>query len=76
MIKQPNEFASVLGVKYSDRIGSNYYRKKRAMEAEYQRKNKSEQIQMRYDDYMLKVLETFEVLVCTVLVFIMYHINN
>ena len=46
------------------------------MEAEDQRKNKSDQNQMRDDEEMLKGLETCEVLVCLVLVFGMDHINN
>ena len=37
------------------------------MEAEDQRKNKSEQKQMRDDDKSFKVLDNFEALVCSVL---------
>ena len=47
---------------------------KRAIEEEDKRK--SEHNQMRDDDDRLKVLETCEVLVCSVLKFGMNHINN
>ena len=47
----------------------------RSMEAEDNRKRKSEQEQMRDDDERLKSLETCEVLVCSVLKFGMDHIN-
>ena len=40
IIKQANELESVLCDIESDRLGANYDRKKRAMEAEDQRKNK------------------------------------
>ena len=46
------------------------------MEAEDQRKNKSEQKQMKGDDERLKFLDTCEVLVRLVLAFGMDHINN
>ena len=46
------------------------------MEADDQRMNKSEQKKMRGDDNRLKVLETCEILVCSVLEFGMDHINN
>ena len=76
MIKQPNELASVLSDKYSDHIGSKEDSNKIVMEAEDQRKKKSEQNQMRDDDEMLKGLETCEVLVRSVFAFGMDHINN
>ena len=60
----------------SDFLGENEDGKKRVMEIEYQRKKKSEQKNMRDDDERLKCLETFEVLVSSVLAFGMYHINN
>ena len=50
MIKQANKLASVLFDKESDRIGEKEDSKKRAMEAEDKRKNKSEQNQMRDDE--------------------------
>ena len=46
------------------------------MEAEDHRKKKYEQKHMRYDDERLKGLENYEVLVISVLVFGMDHINN
>ena len=60
---------SVLRDIESDRIEAKENRKKRDMEAEDQRKNKSEQDQMRDDNERLKGLETCEVLVCSVLEF-------
>ena len=50
MIKQANEFTSVLCNIESYRLGEKEGGKKRVMEAEDQRKNKSEQKQMRYHD--------------------------
>ena len=50
MIKQENELASVLCDIESDRIGAKEESNNRAMEAEYQSKNKYEQKYMR-DDY-------------------------
>ena len=44
-------------------------------EAEYQRREKYEQKQMRYDNERLKVLETCKFLVCSDLIFGMDHIN-
>ena len=41
MTNQENELASVLGDIYSDRLGENEDRKKRKMESEDYRKNKS-----------------------------------
>ena len=67
MIKQADELASVLCNIESDCLGEKGDRKKRAMEAEDQRKNKSEQKQMRDDDERLKGLDTCEVLVCSIL---------
>ena len=46
------------------------------MEAEDQRKNKSEQKNMREEYERLKGIETYEVLVSTVLEFVMDHMNN
>ena len=46
------------------------------MEAEDQRKNKSEQKYMRENDDMSKDLQTCEVLVRLVLAFVMDHIKN
>ena len=46
------------------------------IEAEDQRKKQFGQKQIRDDDERLKGLETFEVLVCSVLEFGMDHINN
>ena len=46
------------------------------MEAEDQRKNKSEQNQMRHDEERLKGIDDCEVLFCSVLSFGMDHINN
>ena len=57
---------SVLRDIESDRLEAKENRKKRDMEAEDQRKNKSEQDQMRDDNERLKGLETCEVLVCSV----------
>ena len=75
-IKQENELASVLCSIESVCIGAKEDWKKIVMYAEDQRKNESEQNQMRDDDERLKGLETCEVLVCSVLVFGMDYINN
>ena len=76
MIKKVNELASVLCDIESDRLGAKEDRKKRYTEAEDQRKKKSEQKNMRYDNERLKCLETCEFLVRSVLEFGMDHINN
>ena len=76
MIKQENELASVLCGIDSGRIGEKEDRKKRAMEAEHQRKKKPEHKQMRDDDEGLIGLDTCEVLVRSVLEFGMDHVNN
>ena len=76
MIKQENKLASILCDIESDHLGSNKYRKKIAMEAEDQSKEKSEQNQMRDDDESLTGLETCEVVVHSVLAFGMDHTNN
>ena len=76
MIKQENELASVLCDIEYDRLGEGEDIKKREMEEEDQRKKKYEQKEMRDNYKRLKVLETYEVLVCSVLVFSMDHINN
>ena len=60
----------------SDRLGEKEDSKKRSVEAEDQTKKKSEQKQMRDDDERLKVIETCEVLVRSVLAFGTDHINN
>ena len=74
--KQASKLASVLCAIEYDRLGVKEYRKKRAIETEDQSNNKSEQNQMSDDDGRLKVIETFKVLVCSVLAFGMDHINN
>ena len=76
MIKQENELASVLCDIESDRIGAKEESNNRAMEAEYQSKNKYEQKYMRDDYQRLKSIETCEFLVRSVLAFGMDHINN
>ena len=76
MIKQEHELISVLCDIESDCLGVNEDRKKQVMEAEYHRKKKSEKKRISDDDERLKVLETCEVLVSSVLEFGMDHINN
>ena len=76
MIKQEKKLASILCDTYYDRLGAKDDRKKRAIEAEYQRKKKSEHKKMRDYEEKLRGLETCEVLVCSVLEFSMDHINN
>ena len=76
MIKQTNKLAPVLCAIDSDHLRAKEDRKKRATEAEDYNKKKSGQEQMRGDDGRLKVLETCEVLVPSVLEFDMDHINN
>ena len=46
------------------------------MDSEDQRKKKYEQKQMRDDDKRLKVIDTCEVMVCSVFSFVVDHINN
>ena len=58
MVKQANELASMLCDIDSDRLGAKGDRKKRYLETEDQRKNKSEQKQIMDDDRRLKGLET------------------
>ena len=67
MIKQEKKLTSFLCDIYYDRLGEKYDRKKRVIEAEDQRNNKSEQKQMSDDEERLRGLETCEVLVCSVL---------
>ena len=68
--------ASILCDIVSDRLGSKEDIKNLVMEAESQRKSKSEQKKIRDDDYRLKGLDNCEVLVRSVLAFGMDHINN
>ena len=76
MIKKVKKLASVIGDIYSEQLGAKEDRNKRKMEAEDQRKEKSEQKQMGEDEKRLKGLDNFEVFVCLVLAFGMDHINN
>ena len=62
-IKKENRLASVIGDKESDHLWAKEDRKNIVMEAEYQRKNKSEQNHMRDNHERLKTIETCEVLV-------------
>ena len=76
MIKQENELASVICDIDSDHLGENEGSKNGVMDAKDQRKKKSEQKDMRNYDGRLKVLDTCEILVISVLAFGMYRINN
>ena len=67
--------ASVICAKESDSLGEKEDLKK-AMDAEDQRIDNSEQNQMGDDEERLKGLETCEFLVCSVLAFGVVHINN
>ena len=76
MIKQAKELAYVLCNIDSDHLGAKEDRKKRETEEDYQRKKKSEQKQMKEYDYRSKVIGICEVLVHSVRLFGMDHINN
>ena len=52
------------------------YKKKRATQAEENRRQKSEEKQVREKEDMLRGLESCEALVCSILAFGMGHINN
>ena len=76
MIKQSYKLVAVLGNIDSDCLEEKEDRKKIAKEAEYHRKNKSEQKHMREDDERSKIIQTCEFLVHSVLEFGMDHIKN
>ena len=68
--------ASVLCDLESDRIRDKGEKKKRATEVEENRRQKSEEKQVRDNEDKLRGLESCESLVCSVLIFGMDHINN
>ena len=75
-IIQANKLASVLCDLESDFIREKEDRKKRATEAEENRRWKSEENQVRENRDRLRGIESFEALVCSVLTFGMDHIDN
>ena len=75
-IRQANKLAYVLCDFESDCMRGKEDKKKRATGIEENRRQKSEEKQVRENDYRLRDLESCEALVCYVFTFGMDHINN
>ena len=75
-IRQVNKLASVLCDLESDRIRDKEEKKKKVTEVEDNRRQKSEEKQIRENEDKLRGLEIFEALVRSVLTFVMDHINT